>query len=82
MTIVSSKEFLTNQEKYFDMAVNEDVIIKRGNNLFYLTCSALNKINVKERVYYEPDEDFYRSVTKDELLKGIYEDIDKFFANR
>ena len=29
MTIVSSKEFVGNQEKYFDMAVCEDVFIKK-----------------------------------------------------
>ena len=29
MTVVSTKEFSTNQKKYFDMAVNEQVIIQR-----------------------------------------------------
>jgi hypothetical protein len=36
MTIVSSKEFKTNQDKYFDMALNEQVYIKKGNNMFLL----------------------------------------------
>jgi len=36
----------------------------------------------KGRVYYEPDEDFYNSITKNELLKGIHEDIDAFFATK
>ena len=31
---------------------------------------------------FEPDDDFYRSITADELLDGIYEDIDVFFANK
>ena len=36
----------------------------------------------KERVYLEPDEDLHRAITADELLKRIYNDIDKKFANR
>jgi len=34
MTVVSTKEFVTNQNKYFDLALNEQVIIQRGNNMF------------------------------------------------
>ena len=66
MTVVSSKEFAINQDKYYDMAVNEDIAIQRGNNLFHLTCY-IDEINTKERVYYEPDEDFYESITIDEF---------------
>jgi len=36
---------------------------------------------VKKRVYYEPDEDFYRSVTIDELKEKSYEFIRKLFTN-
>ena len=36
MTVVSSKEFVINQKKYFDMAVNEQICIKRGKNMFQL----------------------------------------------
>ena len=64
MIVASSKEFVTNQNKYFNLAVNDEIFIKR------------------KRVYHETDEDFYKSITKDELLKGIHEDIDKFFANK
>ena len=38
MTVVSSKEFATYQDKYFDMAINENIVIKRGKNMFHLTC--------------------------------------------
>ena len=30
----------------------------------------------------EPDEDFYRAITMDELLEGVLEDIHKFYANK
>ena len=47
MTVVSSKEFMTNEDKYFDLALNERVFIKKGNNMFIIT-------TVKE---YDDDDD-------------------------
>jgi len=37
MTVISSKEFMTNEDKYFDLALNERVFIKKGNNIFFVT---------------------------------------------
>jgi len=37
MTLVSSREFVTNQKKYFDLAINEQVFIKRGKNMFIVS---------------------------------------------
>ena len=37
MTVVSSKEFKTNQDKYLDMAINERVFIRKGNYTFFVT---------------------------------------------
>ena len=39
MTLVNSKEFASHQKKYFDMAVNERVCIRRGRNMFHLIYS-------------------------------------------
>ena len=76
MTVVSSKEFVTNQKRYFDLAINDDLFIKRGKNVFQLICTTVdNSINDADDL----DDDY---ITKDELLTGIYEDIDKFYANR
>jgi len=76
MTVVSSKEFVTNQKRYFDLAINDDLFIKRGKNIFQLICTTVNNsINDADDL----DDDY---ITKDELLAGIYEDIDKFYANR
>jgi len=36
MTLVNSKEFATNQRKFYNLALNERIIIKRGKNRFYL----------------------------------------------
>ena len=39
MTVVSAKEFASNQEKYFDMAIHEQVFVQRerDNVMFILT---------------------------------------------
>ena len=37
MTVVSTKEFNTNQKMYFDLAINDKVFIKRGKNIFIVT---------------------------------------------
>ncbi|MDR2148251.1 MAG: hypothetical protein LBE91_17535 [Tannerella sp.] len=37
MTVVNTEEFNANQKKYFDMAVNEQIFIKRGKNIFIIT---------------------------------------------
>jgi len=87
MTVVSSKEFVTNQKKYFDLAVNEEVFIKRGKNKFHLLRINRNHTlpddeEVKEPVYYEPDEDFYNSITMDELQRRVKEDIHQWYKER
>ena len=73
MTVVNSKEFADNQKRYFDLAVNEELFIKRGKNVFHLICTT-----VDGNIDADDHDDEY--ITKDELLAGIYEDIDKFYA--
>ena len=76
MTVVSSKEFVSNQKRYFDLAVNEELFIKRGKNVFHLICTTVDG-NINDA---DDHDDEY--ITKDELLAGIHEDIDTFFANK
>ena len=75
MTVISSKEFVRNQKRYFDLAVDEELFIRRGKNMFHLICTATG-----DDMYDADDDEEY--VTKEELLAGIHEDIDKFYANR
>ena len=76
MTVVSSKEFVSNQKQYFDLAINDELFIKRGRNIFHLICTTVgDSINGAD----DQDEEY---ISKDELLTGIYEDIDKFYENR
>ena len=75
MTVVSTREFNTHQEKYFDLALNEQVYVKRGRNMFIVA-----KASEPEVIYKEPDDDLRTAITKDELLEGLYGYIDKMFA--
>jgi hypothetical protein len=74
MTIVSTKEFNTNQEKYFDMALNDHVYIQRGDCMFIVM-----KVTEPTRKYKEPDEDLRRAITMDEFLIGAKEDLREIF---
>ena len=70
MTVVSSKEFATKPTKYYNLAQNEQVAIKRGKNMFHLVFRPLEK--TKERVF-EPDDDFYSSISADEFKERARE---------
>ncbi|MDR0792500.1 MAG: hypothetical protein LBE82_04265 [Chitinophagaceae bacterium] len=79
MTVVNTKEFNANQEKYFDMAVNEQIFIQRDDCMFVVA-----KANEPEEedIIFEPDEDFYKSITIDEVKERLFEHIHKLFANK
>jgi hypothetical protein len=49
MTIVDSTDFATNQDKYFDMAINEQVMVQRGTNKFIIMSANY------QGGYYSPD---------------------------
>ena len=71
MKIVSSKEFAPNQSTYFNPALNDRVILKRGNTS--------EKASAEKRKYKKPDNDLRKAITGDELLTGIYEYLEIFF---
>ena len=76
MTVVSTKEFNTNQEKYFDIALDEQVFIKRGENLFYLAF-APDKMQYPEQPILEPDDVFRSAITMGEFRKRAAETVKK-----
>ena len=78
MTLISSKEFATCQDKYFDMALDEEVYIERGGNVFYLSYKTISK----EQEYLEPDDDLRNAITMDELLEKVKEHIHQLYAKK
>jgi hypothetical protein len=90
MTVVSSKEFATNQDKYFDLALDEQVCIQKGNNMFLLIYKNVNNAgdmniyhdaSIYDRVL-EPDDDFRRAITMDELRRRVKENIHQWYSER
>ena len=78
MTLVSSKEFSVNQDRYFDLAKNEDVFIKRNENRYRL----VYEMQQPEQEILEPDDDLRRAITAEELKKRMHVSIRKFFADK
>ena len=81
MTVVSTKEFRTNQKKYFDLAVNGNVCIKRGENMFYLSCAPIEPQYPVQPVC-EDNSDLDIAITGDELRKRLHRRIHAKFATR
>ena len=79
MTVVSSKEFSSNEDKYFDLALDENVFVKKGDYMFHIICS---NIDIKEQTILEPDDDLRRAITAEELLERIHVDIHNKFKAR
>ena len=66
MVIVSTKEFKSNQSKYFDMAVDSEVCIKDDKYMFHLTGNI-----IEPDIIFEPDDDFYNSIPFEEVKDRI-----------
>jgi len=80
MTVVSTKEFASNQEKYFDLAMTEEIFVKRDNMMFLVTT-----VNDTKKKYLEPDDDLRRAITADEFLEKalvIVDKLDKIYLNK
>jgi hypothetical protein len=75
MTVVSSKEFATNQKKFYGMALNERVFIRRGKNMFYLTCVPFEAddeaTDLADAIAAGNDQD----IDVDDYLKSIYDRV-------
>ena len=75
MTVVSSKEFAASPAKYYHRALDEQVTIKRGRNMFRLMYAPPE--TYPEQPVLEPDEELRRAITIDELFDRVKENIRK-----
>ena len=57
MTVISSKEFAINSNKYFELAMSEPVYIEHGENIFHLIYINNDNVEVKKRMDSKLDED-------------------------
>ena len=68
MTVVSAKEFNTNQDKYFDLALNEQVFIQRGDYMFIVA-----KVTDKKRKHKKTDDAILTDTSKlSNKFRGVF----------
>ena len=79
MTIVSNKEFFTHQEKYLDMALNEQIYIQRDKNMFTVSIAGEYE---EPNIIFEPDADFYRSITMEEVREKLHRVVDNLYTSK
>ena len=79
MTVVSSKEFITNENKYFDLAENGQVYIQRGANMFIVQ----NYVPSEEtEIYFQPNDELQSCITMNELRERTREKIHQLFERK
>jgi ABC-type transporter lipoprotein component MlaA len=76
MNVVSTKEFKTNQEKYLNIAMTGKVYIQLGDCRLMVT-----KVNERDEtdIIFDPDEDFYMSITMDEVKNRLHKVVDNLY---
>ena len=81
MTIVSTKEFHTNQDKYLDMAVNGNVCIRDEKYLFHLICSRVDD-HIENSIIFQPNDELRNCITMDEVRSRTRKRIHDYFASK
>ena len=84
MTVVSSKEFVSNEDKYFDLALDERVFVKRGKNMFHLICgnNEDDYDNLIESKAFADDEDTNCVNIKKYVKNDPFAEVFGMWANR
>jgi hypothetical protein len=67
--VISSAELRNNMKKYLDSARTETIVIQRGKTETFI----LSRQD-------DLPEDFHRGITKDDLMKGIEQDLRKIYS--
>jgi hypothetical protein len=79
MKTISNREFAGNLDHYFDVAREQDEVrVKKGREMYRLVCEA----SIPQQPIREPDDDYRRAITIDELKERMSVSIHKFFADK
>ena len=76
MTVVSTKEFNTHQEKYFELALNEGLYIQIGDNRLFVQ----NAEPKEPDIIFKPNSELRSCITMDEVRTRTREGIHQLFA--
>ena len=82
MTVVSAKEFNIHQDKYLDMALDEEIFLQRGNLMYHLTFNSHVDTQSLEQPVLAPDDDLRNAIGKEEFKKRAHEIVHQFYAHR
>ncbi|MDR2204594.1 MAG: hypothetical protein LBE36_00295 [Flavobacteriaceae bacterium] len=74
MTVVSDQDFITNHNRYFDLAIDEQVVVKRGDYSFSIVC---NSEQPTEQKILQPDDDLRNSLSAEEFKECAIEIVKK-----
>ena len=72
MTVVSLEEFNNNQEKYFDIAMNEYVYIQRGDCMFVLVSANEDENETDEDEKEEDTQPSFASYEMERVREEFY----------
>ncbi len=79
MITVSNSEFIANPEMYFDYAREKDEVrVEKGHEVYHIIYEA----PTLRQPVLEPDDDYRRAITIDELKERMSVSIHKFFADK
>ncbi len=81
MLVISMREFRANQSKYLDLVnEGEEVILKsRENGSFALTPVTEFTTLIPKEYILEPDADFKRAITGEQLLGRLIPRVEQLF---
>ena len=74
MRIINEAELSDNVTKYLDLAKDEKIIIQRGSGQTFVL--------EKKEEYLDPDDDFRRAITAEDLMVRVEKDIREAFRRR
>jgi hypothetical protein len=77
MNVVNTKEFNAHQEMYFDMALKDRVIIRRGSDMLIVQGYVPDE---EPDMIFAPDEDFHASISMEEVRDRLHRVIDRLYA--
>ena len=73
MRIINEAELSDNVTKYLDLAKDEKINIQRGSGQTFV---------LEKEEYLDPDDDFRRAITAEELMVRVEKDIREAFRRR
>jgi hypothetical protein len=87
--VVSCKEFVSNGEKYFEKALNEQVFVRNGENIFVVMAAnepkpvqrfdtAQQPCVAEAKKYRKPDDDLRRAITMEEFEERVLKRLKEY----